>query len=232
MEKQQKNLIKNIFCPKCGVNLGRTTGVENLQFLDCYNCETSFANPHFKISHSGQKKYPTPNNSKKTTIQYFTITFSVFVVCIIIFIISNYSSNNNQNTNTKQEITNSSLDDSDLNNLNSSESYQSNISAEDEKKLREFKGKVLVLFNQLMVFKNEKDFQEVGFAVCCKYQQWLLEVKSLEETPESELFNNQYGYLINELAVLGVKYIHLEGGETEYTKWNKERLMKALDIKE
>lgn len=154
--------------------------------------------------------------------------FIIIVVCLGFFIVLHNSEKNNIDKTTKQEITISNLDDSENNNAIVNDNYQSKISAEDEIKLKQFKNKVQILFDQLMIFKNKSDFQEYGFDENYKYNKWMKEVQSLMGTPEAELFNNRDYYLVNELAVLGLKYIRLEGKETEYTNWNKERLIEAL----
>lgn len=188
-------------------------------------------NPVIKESEPYIQKPDKAKVSIKETIvsNFVMIGFLVIIICIVSFMVFNNSEN--IDTNTKQEITNINLDDTDNNNVNINNSHSSKISAEDEIKLRQFKDKVQQLFDQLMIFKNEKDFQEVGFAVCCKYNKWMKDVEALVGTPEAELFNTRDYYLVNELGQLGRDYIHLEGRESEYTNWNKKRLIEALKEK-
>ncbi len=101
--------MESIFCPKCGFNLGRPNGVENLQFFDCCNCDTTFKNPHFESNHRPKSKTPAPNNSTVNEIQVKIIYISIiiflgFVVYMVIRLNSNesksssYESNNQEST--------------------------------------------------------------------------------------------------------------------------------------
>ena len=223
--------MENIFCSKCGTSLVLPVGLENSQFIKCCNCDNTFKNPHFESNPKIKKEYPLQNTANETPIQDFIISnfmiiFVLIVACIIAFMISNQSGSTSYDSNSKQSTQSESSSPSYDNN-----SDQSKITAEDEIKLKHFKGKVQILFDQLMIFKNDKYFQEVGFGGCCKYNKWMKDVEALVGTPEAELFNNRDYYLVNELGQLGRDYIHLEGRESEYTNWNKKRLIEALKEK-
>ena len=40
-----------------------------------------------------------------------------------------------------------------------------------------------VLYLELMKFKNDKEFHEIGFDSCCSYNKWLLKAEALRDNP-------------------------------------------------
>ena len=72
------------------------------------------------------------------------------------------------------------------------------------------------LYKELMKFKKEKDFHELGFGVGSPYKKWFDEVDLLSNNPNGKLLL-KYGVLPGELKTLGTEYLQSQGKETEYT---------------
>lgn len=109
LKVEKTHARKNIFCPKCYTDLGLPIGVENSQFLECYNCDKKFKNPYCK---NKAKNSPNiPKKSKSTTILDNIISFSIvilitsFLVACTIWTLS--WSNSNSSGSSKYDSTHS-----------------------------------------------------------------------------------------------------------------------------
>jgi len=93
--------------------------------------------------------------------------------------------------------------------------------------LGEAKRKVTRLYISLMNFKDNSDFHENGFAVCCKYNYWMEEVSALRHSDYSDLLENQ-GYSLIDLQQIGLAYLRSNGKETDFTRYAKENSLWAI----
>ena len=93
--------------------------------------------------------------------------------------------------------------------------------------LDESKRKVRQLYNSLMAFKNNSDFHEVGFAVCCQYNNWMKEIELLRHSKFSDSLENQ-GYSLIDLQQIGLAYLRSKGKETEFTIYAKKHSLWAV----
>lgn len=73
------------------------------------------------------------------------------------------------------------------------------------------------LYRELLAFKSEPQFKQVGFGVCCKYNKWLKRVEALRDTGNADGWL-KVGVLPGDLLMVGLKYAHSKGAETEFTR--------------
>lgn len=73
------------------------------------------------------------------------------------------------------------------------------------------------LYKELMSFKREPQFQDVGFGVCCKYNSWMKRVEKLRGQGSTAMWL-QLGVLPGDLLMLGLEYVHSKGAETSFTR--------------
>lgn len=84
-----------------------------------------------------------------------------------------------------------------------------------------------VLYLELMKFKNDKKFHEVGFDSCCAYNKWLLKAKALRDnSSETDLFILFHG----DIEKLGQAYYLSKGKETEYTKKETRKYRQIFNL--
>jgi len=77
------------------------------------------------------------------------------------------------------------------------------------------------LYHELKVFKNEREFKEVGFGPCCKYFGWFKRTESLRDGDRCSLetwVQQAGGVIPGDLLQLGLEYASSKGRETEYTR--------------
>lgn len=75
------------------------------------------------------------------------------------------------------------------------------------------------LYKELMKFKRESMFKEVGFGACCKYNPWLRQVEKMNASSRSSRdMWLDLGVVPGDLLTLGMEYLHSKGEETEYTR--------------
>ena len=101
-------------------------------------------------------------------------------------------------------------------------------SAQDNSKQKIIE-KTKALYVELMQFKNDSKFHQVGFDRCCKYYKWLEKVKNLENDPDSNLLL-QEGVVVGDLKMLGLEYAKKGGKETGYTKFINQQFKEALSL--
>lgn len=98
----------------------------------------------------------------------------------------------------------------------------------DKLALKLLKQKTLLLFNELLAFKDDRDFHIYGFMVDHKYYKWLNKVNILKEDPVNKLLVLNDGFVVGELSTLGMDYMRSKGQETEYSKYTKEKIKVGL----
>lgn len=93
--------------------------------------------------------------------------------------------------------------------------------------LRDIKGKIQKLLDELLSFKGKSDFHKYGFDIGYKYNRWLKDVQHLKNTPEEKLLLKQ-GFVPGDLEMLGLEYVGSKGRETEYSLWAKKTISGGL----
>ncbi len=146
---------------------------------------------------------PINFNSQKR----WAIAFIIIVVVVVIGIIIDNNSNSSA----------------------TSPSYSnSNSNYDNDFKLNELKEEVRVLYNSLLSFKGNSDFHAYGFGKGYKYNKWLTDIESLENTSrQKQLFIPEFS--VGDLKMLGLEYVKIKGRENEYTKWIRKRLDNGLN---
>lgn len=87
------------------------------------------------------------------------------------------------------------------------------------------------LYDELLVFKDKREFSIVGFNPKFDYYVWLSRLEVLQEsTLEDMELLNKYSFLSGDLKMLGLEYIGSKGNETEYTKNIRRLIDKAIKI--
>ena len=66
---------------------------------------------------------------------------------------------------------------------------------------------MLLLFLELYSFKDDKDFLEVGFDSCCKYNNWLNKLIELEKNTDVEKIFSEIGFDTKDLNRLALDYL-------------------------
>ena len=84
----------------------------------------------------------------------------------------------------------------------------------------------LTLYKELQAFKDDAEFKQVGFAVCCKYNKWLKRVDALRDKTGLE-FLAKYEFVPYDIAILGLSYVTGDY-DTDGTKWLEKRIEKGL----
>lgn len=73
------------------------------------------------------------------------------------------------------------------------------------------------LYKELVRFKGEPKFKEVGFGQCCQYHSWMARVEGLRDKASREIWL-QVGVVPADLLMLGLEYVRSKGSETAYTR--------------
>lgn len=112
----------------------------------------------------------------------------------------------------------------------------SGISVEEMKEANEliiksFLSKIKILYLELMQYKDESEFHQSGFGVCCKYHKWLIKVNNLKNDPVQEKLVSKIDITAVDLHLLGLEYMKSKGKETEYTRFINPEFKKALNLK-
>lgn len=90
--------------------------------------------------------------------------------------------------------------------------------------LNELSGK----YNELLEFKEKKDFLESGFGIGGPYNSWLKDVQEMRDKYDTELLNSKKGFLFGDLELLGYEYVSSKGTETDYTKFCHKSFTDAI----
>lgn len=80
---------------------------------------------------------------------------------------------------------------------------------------------LLSLHRELHEFKDDPKFHDVGFAVCCRFNEWLREVDNLSERTDMGIAH-EIGFLPGELRTLGMEYMWNKGQATDVSRFFEE----------
>ena len=83
-----------------------------------------------------------------------------------------------------------------------------------------------LLYNELMAFKDEPEFKNVGLAGKQEYIDWCNHVRELQDSQTERLMKK--GLLPGELRTLADLYVSSKGKETKDTKYFHERFLSGL----
>jgi len=78
--------------------------------------------------------------------------------------------------------------------------------------------RLISLYEELSEFKNDPEFHDVGFAICCRFNRWMKDVDELTEQTGIELIS-EVGFLPGDLRQLGMEYMGSRGQPTSYSEW-------------
>ncbi len=126
---------------------------------------------------------------------------------ILSFLIFSCGTNELKPIDSTKEESNESTTENSIKELSPEEK-----SKETEKLKTEFKK----LYKELLKFKKEKDFHELGFGIGSPYKKWFDDVDLLSNDPNCK-FLLKFGVLPGELHTLGIEYLKSKGKETEYS---------------
>ena len=84
-----------------------------------------------------------------------------------------------------------------------------------------------ILYNDLLIFKNEKEFIEKGFGIGGPYNYWIKNVERFKNHPDSNLLIKK-GFLFGDLEILGLEYVSSKGEETEYSRYMRSTIDKTI----
>ena len=82
------------------------------------------------------------------------------------------------------------------------------------------------LYGELMVFKDDAKFHEVGFGTCCEYHKCQSRVKVLRDDPRLTLSEK---VAAGDLLTLGLEYMKTKGKENNYTQFANESIKEVLE---
>lgn len=161
---------------------------------------------------------------QNTLIQVFIAAFvSLIIVCLIGFFIrssSNMSKPKNKPTNTEyvakplphshsKKHKNKSIDEI----LKSEDSENKSFSKSEKRVVEQF----ISLYKELLKFKNEYEFVQIGFAPNGKYYNWLEKVHKFETDANADILV-RLRIVPNDLEALGMEYVVSHGKESEGTQ--------------
>lgn len=86
------------------------------------------------------------------------------------------------------------------------------------------------LYLELIEFKDDPKFRQVGFAPNYKYNKWKRKVEILRKSPDSKLLLKE-GVVVGDLLMLGLEYLGNGGRETYYTRFINKQFRRALNLK-
>jgi len=93
----------------------------------------------------------------------------------------------------------------------------------------EILSKVRELYLELMDFKDDALFHEVGFSQKHKYIEWQNKVMKTNEDPRSKLLLKK-GITPGDLSALGAEYFKSRGMETKFSRYMNAEFMKAFGL--
>ena len=76
---------------------------------------------------------------------------------------------------------------------------------------------LLALYIELHSFKDDPEFHQVGFGVCCRFYDWQIQVEELQRKTKLETFR-EIELVPGDLLILGSEYIQSKGRPTKYTQ--------------
>ena len=146
------------------------------------------------------------------------------LLIFIFFLIRSFNSVNEQNQKYEEHEKENRLKKDSVYNQNNP--YV--VTDLDREELKNLRDKVEVFYNELINFKDNKDFHRYGFGSKYKYNDWLINIEKLSEDEMRLKFNIEYGFSIDDLRVLGNEYLRSKGIETEFSKLTRKRIEKGL----
>lgn len=87
--------------------------------------------------------------------------------------------------------------------------------------------KLKKLYEELMTFKDDSEFHNVGFASCCKYNQWMLSIEALRDGHKLKTLTEKN--IAVDLLMLGIEYKNTRGQENAYTGELKKTIIESLE---
>lgn len=72
------------------------------------------------------------------------------------------------------------------------------------------------LYEELLIFKDDKDFHSYGFGQGGKFYEWLKKVENIKEKSCEKLLS-EHSFAFSELKSLGLEYVKTKGKENDYT---------------
>jgi hypothetical protein len=97
----------------------------------------------------------------------------------------------------------------------------------DSAKISLILNQLLAKYTDLMNFKDEAKFIEVGFGIGGPYNEWLKDIQKMSDKYDSDLLSAGKGVLFGDLEMLGYEYIQTKGKENDYTKFCHEAYANA-----
>ncbi|MCQ2348561.1 MAG: SHOCT domain-containing protein [Paludibacteraceae bacterium] len=171
---------------------------------------------------------------QNTLIQILIAAFvSLVIVCLIGFFIRSSSSTNKQKkqpANTayvakplphshSKKHKNRSIDEI----LKSEDSENKSFSKSDKKVVEQF----ISLYKELLKFKNEYEFVQIGFDPDGKYYNWLEKVHKFETKTNTDVLI-KLSVIPNDLETLGMEYVITHGQESEITQFFRGEIDEAI----
>lgn len=89
--------------------------------------------------------------------------------------------------------------------------------AQAESDLSPEAAEMVQLYQELHAFKDKNEFHQVGFGVCCEYNEWIEKVDDLTQRAGIEMIR-EFGILPAELRRLGLEYLTNKGKPNASTK--------------
>jgi aspartyl protease family protein len=208
--------MKDTYCPKCRTHLILKDDIELNKYIKCPSCSNSFKNPHHgkkkNIKDSNRTTSANPDQNNRNQKSFFPI-FLVLTITITILALSNTSFFESHESN---EATN-----------NIEQEHQEPY-VENQENLAEITDEFIILYNELMGFRDLGDFHYYGFNVGYKYKEWQRRVQKLRRSPYAKDFYWEYGFRVGHLEMLGLEYALYDGRETSDAKYYQKIIRKGL----
>lgn len=102
------------------------------------------------------------------------------------------------------------------------------MASAQELPMQEVLNKTRGLYMELLGFKGESKFHQVGFGRCCQYYKWLEKVGELQNHPNAGLLLGKE-IVVGDLKMLGLEYAKKGGVETEYTVFINRAFKSAFE---
>ena len=92
----------------------------------------------------------------------------------------------------------------------------SDSASEEHAEFSENTKRLLALYQELCLFKDDPEFHQVGFGVCCRFNDWQKRLEELSSRTKLETFYD-IGMVPGDLSVLGLEYLTSKGQPTNYS---------------
>ena len=63
------------------------------------------------------------------------------------------------------------------------------------------------LYLELLTFRDDPEFIQVGFGTCCRFNQWLQRVEVLREQSDERSFSWEYGFTLGDFQGYGIAHV-------------------------